>query len=401
MEDLKKGAVYTVSALTKEIKELLEETHPFVWITGEISNCFTPASGHTYFSLKDAVAVINCAMFYNQKRKLKFDLKNGMEITGMARLSVYAPRGSYQLVFEHLEPKGAGSLQAAFEQLKEKLAKEGLFDERHKKPIPFLPGRVGIVTSATGAAIRDIINISKRRFPGCRLEIAPVTVQGGKAEQEIAEALEMLNTRGRSDVIIVARGGGSFEDLAAFNTETVARAVFNSRIPVISGVGHETDVTICDFAADRRAPTPSAAAELALPDKTHLEKRVYEYRAKLQGGMNTCLRNFRKHLTDLHSRLKSPERVIDSLRLRIEDLNLRMHACIRHLIAAKQSGKDGLAARLDALNPMEVLKRGYSITLRHDDGTIVSNAGRTKTGDVLETILSDGKVISRVENKNG
>ncbi|MCP4022149.1 MAG: exodeoxyribonuclease VII large subunit, partial [Desulfobacteraceae bacterium] len=266
--------IYSVSILTKEIKSLLEDKYPFVWIMGEISNFACPASGHSYFSLKDENAVINCVMFRNQKLSLKFEPENGMTIVGLARLSLYEPRGSYQLIFEHMEPEGVGANQVAFEQLKRKLEQEGLFKPEHKKLIPFLPSVINVITSATGAAVKDIINISKRRFANCRLEIVPVQVQGEGAELQICQAIDMVNEHKRSDVIILARGGGSMEDLTAFNSENVARAIFNSRIPVITGIGHETDFTIADFVSDLRAPTPSAAAELALPDKSILNKQI-------------------------------------------------------------------------------------------------------------------------------
>ncbi|MCA1787890.1 MAG: exodeoxyribonuclease VII large subunit, partial [Desulfobacteraceae bacterium] len=249
MTETKTGHIYSVSRLTREIKTILEDRFPFVWITGEISNYATPASGHSYFSLKDSGAVISCVMFKNQKRNLKFRLESGLKIMGLARLSLYEPRGSYQLIFEHMEPEGAGSLQKAFEQLKQKLGDEGLFDAVHKQPIPFLPRKISVITSGTGAAVHDIINIAVRRFPNCRLEIVPVSVQGDAARDEIVYAIEAVNKRRQADVIILARGGGSLEDLAAFNCEIVARAIFTSHIPVITGIGHETDFTIADFVA--------------------------------------------------------------------------------------------------------------------------------------------------------
>ena len=218
--------IYSVSLLTREIKSLLEDRFPFVWLTGEISNCATPASGHSYFSLKDDQAVIRCVMFKNQKRNLKFALANGLKVMGLARLTVYEPQGAYQLIFEHVEPEGAGALQKAFEQLKKKLGDEGLFDTVHKKPLPLLPRKISVITSGTGAAVRDIIHISIRRFPGCVLEIVPVSVQGNAAIHQIVCAIETVNALDSSDVIILARGGGSLEDLAAFNSEKVARSVF-------------------------------------------------------------------------------------------------------------------------------------------------------------------------------
>ncbi len=283
----KQNIIYTVSDFTKELKTLFEEMYSFIWITGEISNLIIPRSGHVYFSLKDSHCIISCVMFRTQNKRLKFNFENGMQITGMARLSIYEPRGSYQLIFEYVELKGAGSSQTAFEQLKKNLFNKGFFDEKNKKPIPSLPSKISIITSPTGAVVKDIINISQRRFENIFLEIVPVKVQGKDAEYEIVKAFENVNMFSKSDVIILARGGGSLEDLSAFNSEKVAMAVYASKIPVISGIGHETDYTICDFTADLRAPTPSAAAELAVPEKKDLKKNIDLLRTNL-------INNFKK-----------------------------------------------------------------------------------------------------------
>ncbi|MBU1341798.1 MAG: exodeoxyribonuclease VII large subunit, partial [Proteobacteria bacterium] len=250
MAEKKTGHIYTVSKLTREIKSLLEDTYPFIWIIGEISNYSVPASGHAYFTLKDHQALINCVIFKNQKLRLKFEPENGLKIIGMARLTLYEPRGSYQLIFEHMEPEGAGSMQVAFEQLKIKLSEKGFFDAKYKKPIPFLPSAISIITSATGAAVRDIIIVAQRRFSNCHLEIIPVKVQGDGSDTQICEAIKFVNQYQRTDLIILARGGGSLEDLAAFNSEAVATVIFESNIPIITGIGHETDFTIADFVAD-------------------------------------------------------------------------------------------------------------------------------------------------------
>ncbi len=440
------GQIYTVSRLTSELKNLIEEHYPFVWITGEISNFFTPASGHAYFSLKDDGAVISAVMFKNQKSRLKFSLESGMKITGMGRLSLYEPRGAYQIIFEHIEPKGAGALQAAFEQLKTKLSQEGLFDKDKKKPIPFLPSKISVITSGTGAAVRDIITVSRRRFPGVQLEIVPVTVQGQGAEAEVSEAITLVNGMATSDLIIVARGGGSLEDLAAFNSESIARAVFNSKIPVVSAVGHETDFTICDFTADLRAPTPSAAAELALPDKANLEKNLTWLNLALCEGLSKHIVVSRKKISDLKSRLKDPSRIIDDMRFRLEDLEIRMHNQIRknliskkekldwfsnalyagnpvntifilkenceNLLSRLQTGMDAVlkqnqakrkevSARLKALSPMAVLERGYSITMGYTDKKIITSACNNKKGDMVEVLLARGKLLCQVEKSNG
>ncbi|MCK4793478.1 MAG: exodeoxyribonuclease VII large subunit, partial [Desulfobacteraceae bacterium] len=278
--------IYTVTELTHNIKDFLEEAFPFVWITGEISNFRIPVSGHFYFTIKDSGAQISAVMFRGQNRNLRFQPEDGMAVIAMGRLNVYETKGIYQIIIEYLEPEGVGVLQLAFEHLKKRLAAEGLFDEKHKLPLPFLPQKIAVVTSPTGAVIRDIINVIDRRFPNMTVEIAPVKVQGEQAAEEIVEAIELLNDRNDADVIVVARGGGSLEDLQAFNSEVVARAIFSSEIPVVSAVGHETDFTIADFTADLRAPTPSAAAELIVPVKNDLLMRTKEIRGTLKGAIN-------------------------------------------------------------------------------------------------------------------
>lgn len=440
------GHIYTVSKLTREIKSLLENTYPFVWITGEISNYAVPASGHSYFTLKDQQAVISGVMFKNQKRNLKFEPGNGHKIMGMARLSLYEPRGSYQLIFELLEPEGTGSLQLAFEQLKEALSQKGFFDEKHKKPIPFLPSVVSFVTSGTGAAVRDMIHVAKRRFPNCQLEIVSVKVQGEGSENEISKAIEFINQRQRSDLIILARGGGSLEDLSAFNSEKVATAVFESHLPVITGVGHETDFTIADFVADLRAPTPSAAAELAFPDKISLVQNL----SKLQNGLNSSFKKIlidhRRQVLDFLSRLKSPETIVYDFRFRLEDYEHRLFNMMKQIVQhnreklrwlseslyANQPGRTiaecrqqvttlthylsynfqkkfqsiknhhlELDAKLLALNPEAILKRGYSISRFASDKSVITDSSHVKKDDQIQVILSKGQLITRVEKING
>lgn len=440
MPDLETTHIYSVTLLTREIKTLLEERYPFIWITGEISNCATPASGHSYFSLKDDRAVIRGVMFKNQKRGLKFTLENGLKIMGLARLSVYEPQGSYQLIFEHMEPEGAGSLQKAFEQLKKKLGDEGLFDAVHKKPIPLLPGKVSVITSGTGAAVRDIIHVSTRRFPNCHLEVVPVSVQGNSAIQEIVYAIVTVNDMAQSDVIILARGGGSLEDLSAFNSEEVARAVFASRIPVITGIGHETDFTIADFVADVRAPTPSAAAEMALPEKKQLDKWVADMREDLSAVLLRQLAFYQQKLDDLHSRLKSPVQIMDrfrqtlashwsrirqaltrrifhdreklrwvsqalpgsapdllSLGKQVLELNRRLDLNMQHQMAGRRNQVRQTAAALSAMNPASVLNRGYSIARTVPDQKVILDAGMVEIQDSIEIILARGRVLTRVE----
>ena len=286
--------ILTVSELTGQIKSLLENSFAFVWVCGEISNFRTPGSGHYYFTLKDASAQVAAVMFRNQNRQLKFLPADGMSIVGLGRISVYEPRGSYQIILEYVEPAGVGALQVAFERLKQRLAVAGYFDEHHKQRLPFLPHKISVITSPTGAVVHDIITVASRRFPNMPLQIVPVKVQGVGSEDEIASALELVNRRSDADVIILARGGGSLEDLQAFNSERVAMAIFTSRIPVVSAVGHETDVTIADFIADVRAPTPSAAAELVVPDKNELARRCIEIESKLHAIINNYLSSHNK-----------------------------------------------------------------------------------------------------------
>ncbi len=438
--------IFTVSKLTREIKTLVEEHFTLVWITGEISNLSLPASGHAYFSLKDPNAVISGVMFRNQLRRLRFNPENGMKIIGMGRLSLYEPRGSYQLIFEHMEPSGAGALQAAFEQLKHKLALEGLFEADRKQRLPFLPGKITIITSPTGAVIQDIINVSRRRFSNIPLEIVPVRVQGDGADLEIAAAIALVNQRADSDLIIVARGGGSLEDLAAFNSETVARALFNSAIPVISAVGHETDFTIADFVADVRAPTPSAAAELALPEKSALFSRLTELKAFLVRAMGQRQSGVRERLLELTARLRDPKRSVDDLRFKLEDLESRMAGLVQKKTAAGRERLDWfthallanspqrmvtkereavnahstlvvtamtatleryrgqineLTARLEALSPMGVLDRGYSITRTLPEKTILMDSTGIEIDRSVEVILARGRLYCQVKEING
>jgi exodeoxyribonuclease VII large subunit len=447
MNTAENNNMYTVSSLTREIKFLLEEQFPFLWITGEISNYAVPASGHSYFSLKDNNAVISCVMFKNQKRRLKFIPEAGMKIMGLARISLYEPRGSYQLIFEHLEPEGAGSLQVAFEQLKKKLSSQGLFDEDHKKPIPFLPLKIDVITSGTGAAVRDIIHVARRRFSGCHIKILPVKVQGKGAEEQIVTAIETANQVSiKADIIIIARGGGSIEDLSAFNSEAIARAIFNSNIPVITGVGHETDFTIADFVADLRAPTPSAAAELALPDKEALIQQINRLKRSLVHTMEGQIGFFYQKLDDLNLRLKSPDRIIGEFQTRIEECEKRMErnlqtrviynrervfwlqkslevknplikigedkirverltasldACMENRLLTCKTKIREMDVKLKAFNPKSVLDRGYSITRVLPQKKILVDAGNAALDDQIEIVLSRGRLVARVEKNNG
>jgi exodeoxyribonuclease VII large subunit len=317
--------LFSVSALSADIKNLLENRFPFVWVYGEISNVRRPGSGHLYFTLKDENAQLNGVMFRSQNQSLKFELEDGLSITGFGRISVYEPRGTYQIILEYAEPKGIGDLQKAFEQLKLRLNNEGLFDDVHKKPIPFLPRHISVITSPSGAVIHDIVQIVLRRFPGIHIRLLPVKVQGVHSEIEIADAIEWLNQENDTDVAILARGGGSLEDLYPFNTELVPRSIFASKIPIISAIGHETDYTIADFTADLRAPTPSAAAELVVPEKKELLRRSLELSSDLKLAIEMKINFTRECFKGLTRRLVHPQHRVDDFKIRMDETSSRLN----------------------------------------------------------------------------
>lgn len=368
--------IYKVSQLTSSIKIILEDSLSNIWVEGEISNFRSPASGHFYFTLKDEKSELRCVSFKGNNEKIKFDIKDGMHVVCNGKVSVYEKQGAYQLYVSKIEPKGIGALQLAFEQLKERLFKEGLFDESRKKPIPGLPDRIGIVTSPTGAAIRDVLNVLKRRFPNVEIIINPVKVQGEGAKEEIAQAIGDFNKLDNVDVIILCRGGGSLEDLWAFNEEIVARAVYNSRIPTISAVGHEIDWLITDFVADLRAATPSAAAELVIPEKSDLVEALKGIEKRLKEFPLNRVREFEQRLDDIE-----------------RDLGLRF----RHYIELKEGDFKLVSEKLGILSPLGILGRGYSITFKLPDRKIIKNSKDIKKGDLIETMVSKGSFTSRIE----
>jgi len=441
-------SVYTVSALTSKIKVLLENHFPFIWIYGEISNLTIPRSGHFYFILKDEQAQISAVMFRGQNRQLKFKPENGMVVTGMGRIAVYEPRGAYQIIIEYLEPRGIGAIQLAFEQLKKRLATQGLFDDRHKKSLPLIPSKMGVITSPTGAVIQDIIKISERRFGNIPIEIAPVNVQGDKAVSEIVAAIDLFNRKkappDAPDVIILARGGGSLEDLAAFNSEEIARAIFDSAIPIVSAIGHETDYTIADFAADQRAPTPSAAAELVTPVKAELARRIFEFNIALAASLQHIVKSRRERLDRTRQRLISPRAKIQDMRLKTDDMTQRMtrsaashnrrhrerlfgtleklysnhpgkHAYMLKVILKQLDDnlhylmnnkinllRHALLANttpLNALNPMAILERGYSITRTVTDQRVITDPDEVAIHANVSVMMARGNLQCRVERK--
>jgi exodeoxyribonuclease VII large subunit len=408
--------VYSVSELNSYIKGLLESTISEVWIKAEISNFKAHTSGHFYFSLKDEKAQVNAVMFRGANSRLKFRPEDGMEVMVLGRISVYEPRGTYQVYCESMEPVGAGALQVAFEQLKAKLQGEGLFDPRKKRAIPAFPRHLAIVTSPTGAAIRDLLNVLSRRFRGLPVTIGPCKVQGKEAPGEIVEAIRCAQLLADVDVIIVGRGGGSIEDLWAFNDEKVARAVSACRVPVISGVGHEVDFTICDFVADLRAPTPSAAAELVVKNTGDLLLRVATFQKNLISFLrkNHLLR--RQAVDGLSRRLVDPQRYLQDIAVRIDDYIGRLGAGIGFIVKDRLHRADKarshldlrmqgllkdrerswgrLSGVLDALSPLAVVARGYSLVKK--DGEIVKDSSVLKKKDILDIQFARGNVRAEV-----
>jgi exodeoxyribonuclease VII large subunit len=400
--------VYTVTRLTRDIKGMLEQGFTEVWVEGEISNFKKYPSGHLYFSLKDDSSVISCVLFNRSSSRLGFDPADGMNVLSRGRISVYEKRGQYQLYVSSMEPRGKGALQLAFEQLKEKLRGEGLFDEGRKRPLPALPLRVGVVTSSAGAAIEDILNVAKRRFANVEVTLRPVRVQGESAKDEIAGAIGELNEyndlikKGKCpgqeiDVIIAGRGGGSLEDLWPFNEEVVARAIAASKIPVISAVGHEVDYTIADFTADFRAPTPSAAAELVMPRKADLEESIKAYTSRMHLAVKSAVDILEEKLESLRKSyvMKAPLNVFVQLRQQVDDLACASRLAAERTLERKTREVAALAGKMQALSPLAVLERGYSITFI--GGKALKDASEVSPGDTLETILAKGSIKSRVE----
>lgn len=391
--------IYTVSELTAEIKSTLENQYASLWLTGEISNFKAHSSGHFYFSLKDAEAQIQAVMFRGLNRFIRFQIEDGLQVVVNARVTVYPPRGNYQVVVEFLEPKGIGALQLAFEQLKRKLEEEGLFEVSSKKPLPFLPRKIGIVTSPTGAAIRDLIHVLKRRCPPIEILLNPVNVQGEGCAQEIASAIEELNRCEDIDLLIVGRGGGSLEDLWAFNTEVVARAIFASRIPVISAVGHEIDYTIADFVADLRAPTPSAAAELAVPIWQDLAEALSKQQKQLQIATLDSLLALREKLTFQKSHLKHPKARIEELEQRLDELGDRMRIFIQHRLTGLRQVWSAKQQILEHLSPLSILERGYAIVFQRGGKIPLKEASSVELGATLEIQLARGLLGVTVNEK--
>jgi exodeoxyribonuclease VII large subunit len=444
MMDFLERRILTVSQLTAGIKDLLESNLDEVWVEGEVSNLRLPPSGHLYFTLKDEKSQIRAVIFKQQRRYLRFELEDGQHVICWGRVGIYEKRGEYQLILDYVEPKGVGSLQLTFEQLKGRLAEEGLFDEDRKRPLPVLPKRIGIVTSPTGAVIRDMLHILRRRFENIEVLLYPVKVQGAGAAEEIAQGIGYLSEKGGVDLIIVGRGGGSLEDLWAFNEEAVAQAIFASPVPVISAVGHETDFTIADFVADVRAPTPSAAAEIAVREKGDLLRGIGDLMERMDRGKDRLLARRRELVIGVAGRIRDPRRRIEELRLRLDEfwsrlaqaarrtwresreravrvsrllfvqdpaheiralrdglsqLNKRLQGGMAACVESKRKGWEKEVARLDAMSPLAILRRGYSITRRLPDGLVLRAVDEVGVKAQVVVRLHRGELICRVEGK--
>ncbi|GFN23326.1 exodeoxyribonuclease VII large subunit [Thermanaeromonas sp. C210] len=397
--------VLSVSELTSHIKGLLDGDGSLanVWVKGEISNLKWHSSGHLYFSLKDRAATLRCVMFQSRCRALRFRPENGGQAVARGYVSVYERDGLYQLYVQDLFPAGIGVLEMALQELKKRLEREGLFDERRKRPLPRLPRRVGVVTSLNGAAWRDIVTVIRRRYPGMGIVLAPASVQGETAAAEIVAALEKLNRWGQVDVIIVGRGGGSAEDLSAFNTEAVARAIYASRIPVIAAVGHETDYTIADLVADRRAPTPSAAAEMAVPVRTELEREILNLYGRLRRSMFQRVGYLKEKVEHLaRSRgLARPQHEIYWRQQYVDGLEQRLVQAWQGNWQEKVRHMELLITRLEAASPLTVLARGYAVCRRASGGTVIRSGREVQAGEKVEVILHRGALQCVVEEVEG
>ncbi|RKY67857.1 MAG: exodeoxyribonuclease VII large subunit [Candidatus Latescibacterota bacterium] len=391
---------YTVSEITRRIKGLLETSLPTVWIQGEISNFTWHSSGHLYFTLKDEYSQLRCVMWRERSQRLFFTPQNGMKVLAQGDITVYERAGQYQLTVRQLQPAGIGELELAFEQLKERLRAEGLFDEKHKRSLPEFPQTIGVVTSPTGAAIRDIAQIIGRRAPWVQVILRPTLVQGEGAAADIAQAIDEFNQYGKVDLLIVGRGGGSLEELWAFNEEMVARAIYRSRIPVISAVGHEVDFTIADFVADRRAPTPSAAAELAVRDRAELQKLV---RLLQQQAADGVLRKIKDAQTKVHALVSSYaiRRFEDSLEQQLQRVDELSGALIRgldHIVVGKIGSFREVAGKLDVLSPLSAFQRGFCICQRLPEMTVVKESTALRVADMVKLRFKTGSAFCEVES---
>ncbi|MCR6545796.1 exodeoxyribonuclease VII large subunit [Dehalobacterium formicoaceticum] len=393
--------ILTVSELNTYVKYKIEDDVLLsnLWIKGEISNYKAHSSGHRYFVLKDQTSSVRCVMFRSRAAALKFEPEQGISVLLQGYLSVYERDGNYQIYVEEMQPEGVGALHLAFEQLKAKLAKEGLFDDQHKKPLPFLPRKIGVVTSPTGAVWQDIQKVALARFPNIHIVLAPAAVQGESAAGEIVRGIQVLNQVKELDVIIVGRGGGSLEDLWAFNMEEVARAIFHSQVPVISAVGHQTDFTIADFVADQRAATPSAAAEMAVPVKRDLLKTISLWQSKMEKAAASTLTLGRQRLAYMEQRtvLHNPERLLQGKEQYLDTLKLTLEREIQDKMKDLKNRYQLLAEKMDMLSPLTTLSRGYAVCLK--DAKVITSEAEVAEGDLVQVVLAQGNIHCQVQSK--
>jgi exodeoxyribonuclease VII large subunit len=389
--------ILSVTDLTNQIKQVVESTFSLVWVVGEISSLKRAGSGHLYLNLKDANAVMPAVVWKTTAGRLRFKLHDGLEVVIRGRLSVYPPHGEYRLMVDELHPKGMGAAELALKQLKEKLTKLGYFDPARKRPLPTFPRRLVLVTSATGAAVRDMLEILGRRWPIAEVWVCPTRVQGAQAAEHIAWNFTLLNRLGGIDAVILGRGGGSADDLAVFNDERVVQAIFDCRYPVISAVGHEIDVTLADLVADKRALTPSEAAELATPDRAELLSRLDKGRLRLRDLLLGHLQTARKGLAALAQRrvFREPLERVRDLERRLDDWHARLSRAVNQRLTLARKAVEKRAVQLDSLSPLKVLARGYSLTRKN--GALLRSAAQAHAGDVIETRLHEGTIVSRVE----
>jgi exodeoxyribonuclease VII large subunit len=402
MDSQKDQRPLSVSELTLQIKAALEADFSTVWVSGELSNVSRPHSGHVYLTLKDQDAQIRGVMWRSVASQLAFELRDGMEVVCKGGIDVYPPRGAYQLIIRRIEPLGVGSLQLALRQLQQKLAAEGLFDPQHKKPLPRFPRRIALVTSPTGAAIRDFLEVLRRRWRGVDVLVIPARVQGDGAAADLVRGIQAANALPEApDVLVVTRGGGSLEDLWCFNEEPVVRAIFASHIPVVSAVGHEIDVTLSDLVADVRALTPSEAAELVAPSAEQLREQLANHRQRLSAALRGRAAMGRARLDAIagHRAFRRPFDRIQDLARTIDELDLRASRAMRYLLDRSRERLQGAAGRLESLSPLGVLQRGYSLTLRTEDEALVTDPRQLTVGDSITTKLAAGTLTSRVEQQ--
>lgn len=435
--------IFSVSQLNRQARQLLETHLPLLWVEGELSNVSIPSSGHWYFTLKDDQAQVRCCMFRNRNMLVRFKPQQGQHVLLRARVSLYEGRGDYQIIAEHMEEAGSGALQRAFDELKHKLSQEGLFNEAHKKELPSIPKHIGVITSPTGAAIHDVLSVLERRFPGIPVTVIPVAVQGKESAPQIVKAIDLANRAGLFDVLLLTRGGGSMEDLWSFNEEIVARAIFNSELPIVSAVGHEVDFTIADFVADLRAPTPSAAAELLVPDADDWLDKFIGFEVLLEEAMLRRLQQWQKHLHNLRQRLRHPRERLEQQSQRLDNLELRLKNHIKHLlndlknrlrqleirqqahhpqvrlqqlkervaahhqrlqtaqfrlIERKQQALGETARMLNTLSPLNTLDRGYALVTDMQTQKVITRSDQVAPGTAVNARVAQGEFVCRVES---